>query len=206
MTKVSNNVSFTSQIRVTKFPKFQELNDIRYGMREFITPCLPDKTTKVQTLDRMVNKQTRTCTSINLIFRPNESSELQIKPVHIHHTASIRSLGYFLKNLLKSTPNIESIIMWGYKDVGGEKSKQSKKVFDKALEILSKEKEVTYFKGHNIAMDLETNALYTNQGDIMYLAPKSWTYPQASAGNLSDFNGYYKDHHIAKNDELVFEE
>ena len=168
-------------------------------------PCMPNKTTKVPSLNRMVNKMTRTCTSINLIFRPNESNELQIKPVHIYQEASIRSLGPFLKKLVESTPNIQSIIMWGYKNVGGDTGRASKKVFDKAFEILSKEKEVTYFKGHGIPLEAETSAMYTNQGDIMHLAPKSWKYPNAALENEADLKYFYDDFHIAPPDEVVFD-
>ena len=201
MAKINNNISFTSKIIITSFPKFQALNGIRYGAREFITPCRPDKTTPILLLEKMVNKQTRTCTSINLIVRPKDSTDVFIKPIHLHHETNLQKLGPFLRRMIDGDEDIQSIIMWGYKNIKGYKGL---KLFEKSLEILSKEKEVTYFKGHSLKLNAETNARYTNQGDIMYLAPKSWENPSLTPLNDTDMKNFYQDYHIAASERLIF--
>lgn len=202
MTKINNNISFTSNIIITSFPKFKTINEIKFGMPGFIMPCLPDKKTPIQMFEKMVNKQTRTCTSVNLIFKPDESKNVLTAPIHLFHDTSIHKLVPFLKRMLDKTPNIQSIIMWGYKNIDNY---PGEKIFDKTLKILSKEKEVTYFKGHNVPLNIESNAFYTNAGDTMYLAPKSWKDENLTPLNENDLKNFYQEYHIAKNDQLSFD-
>lgn len=197
-----NNVSFTSKIAVTSYPRFKALNDIKFQMSGFVFPCCPDKTTPVLSFAKMVNKQTRTCTSVNLISQPKETTEHFVAPVHIFHDASVAKVAAFLRRMLDSVPDIKSIIMWGHANLP---EYQSEKLFDTAFETLSKHSEVTYFKGHNVTLKAETNAFYTNEGDVMYLAPKSWENESLTPQNETELRDFYDDYHIASRDSLVFE-
>ena len=201
MAKINNNISFTSKIIVTNFLNFRDLNGIQYKANELITPCIPNQTTPIRLLKQMINKGTKTCTSINLIVRPGDSDEFFIKPVHLFHETHLQTLGSFLRRMIDKNTDIQSIIMWGYKDIKGLKGL---KLFDKSLEILSKVREVTYFKGHNPILNVETNACYTNNGDIMYLAPRSFERPTLTALNDIDLEEFYQDHHIAPSDQLIY--
>lgn len=203
MDKINRNISFTSDIKIVGMRKLNEINQLKLWAPGHIFPIKPNINTRVKIYENTADLGSRTCTSIHIIGKPEGSSSLKDYPVHIFDTATIGGVTSYVKKMLKAAENIQSILAWGFKDMLDEAPK-TKKIFETALNILSEENEVTYFKGHSTLYDGETNAVFKGSENTMYLCPRSLVDDYFIPSNEEELKYLYEDYHIAASDKLDF--